>query len=235
MARTYNSGWRDWFNTAHADIGNAFVMEGFVELSKKLDELQANNPMMEEKIKKIISKALQMVRKNVSDAMRAQMDEDPRGAAKAVRRVVYRRILGGNVNILRNRRAGSRSSYQPTRTLKTHQRGGNRRKRSDRTLALDSYGGRDRGFILRFLESGARKGGGNRQDRHFTNDPHRPDVKRGSQGGDLAKYGQSTNTGSRGRIGSTHVFSTVADKGMENAMVFIEREVDKLIQKEFGR
>jgi len=234
MARTYNSGWRDWFNTAHADIGNAFIAEGFVELSQKLDQLQAKNPEMEKKIKGIISKALGIVRKNVGDAMRARMDSDPRGAYKAVRRTVYRRILGGNINILQNKRRGSASSYQPTRTLKTKQRGGNRRTRSDRTMRMDSYDGKDRGFILRFLESGARVGGGRRQLRPFENVVHRADVKRGSQGGNVSKYGKTVNTGNRGSIPAQHIFSDVAEHGLENSIQYIEQEIDKLIRQEFG-
>ena len=100
MARTYNSGWRDWFNTNSANVGNAFVLEGMTELSQKLDRLQAKNPEMEKKIKGIISKALSAAKKNVSDNVRAMIESDPRGAYKAVRRTVYRRILGGNLNIL---------------------------------------------------------------------------------------------------------------------------------------
>lgn len=229
--KEYNLG---EYSARRTNYGNAFVMEGFTELSKKLDQLQVNNPEMEKKIQKIIAKGLQMVRKSVSEAMRQKMKDDPREAYKAVRRTVYRRILGGNVNILQNKRAGDRSTYTPTRTLKSGQRGGNRRLRSERTLALESYSGRDRGFILRFLEGGARKGGGRRQERGFRNDQHRDQVKRGSQGGDLRKYGKTTNTGSRGSISACHVFSNVADHSMENAIAYIESEIDKLIQQEFG-
>ena len=46
MARTYNSGEREWFNYQHANIGDAFVVEGLTELSQKLDRLQAKNPEM---------------------------------------------------------------------------------------------------------------------------------------------------------------------------------------------
>jgi hypothetical protein len=35
-----------------------------------------------------------------------------------------------------------------------NQRGGNRRPRSQRTEQIDTYYGKDRGFILRFLNSG---------------------------------------------------------------------------------
>lgn len=234
MARTYNSGWREWFNTKSANVGNAFVVEGLAELSQKLDRLQAKNPEMEKKIQGIIAKALSKAKKNVSDAIRAKIESDPREAYKAVRRTVYRRILGGNLNILRRKRAsGKTTSYTPTRTLKSHQRGGNRRLRNERTMRMESYAGEDRGFILRFLNSGT----GARKMGHFNTDPHRADVKRGSQGGDVNKYGSrgNVNTGNRGRITAGHFFGELAKGEMETVAEMIEREVDRLIQEEFGK
>ena len=232
MARTYNSGWRDWFNTNSANVGNAFVLEGMTELSQKLDRLQAKNPEMEKKIKGIISKALSAAKKNVSDNVRAMIESDPRGAYKAVRRTVYRRILGGNLNILRRKRAKYQAyNYTPTRTLKSGQRGGNRRPRGERTMRMESYYGEDRGFILRFLNSGTQL----RQMKHFTSDPHRSKVKRGSQGGDVNKYGKTVNTGSRGRLTGRHFFGELARSEMETVAEMIEREVDRLIQEEFGK
>ena len=232
MARTYNSGWRDWFNTQSADVGNAFVMEGFKELSAKLDALLVSNPDTERNVQIIISKAMKMVRANVSDAYKKEMDADPREAYRAVRSAVYRRILGGNVNILRNKRAGSPSSYQPTRTLKSGQRGGNRRLRTDRTMRMESYAGKDRGFILRFLEGGT----STRKMGNFTSDSHRSAVRRGSQGGDVKKYGNlsNVNTGNRGRISGRHIFASFAPKYMDNAIQFLEQEIDKLIADVFG-
>ena len=231
MARTYNSGWREWFNTAHADVGNAFVIEGLTELSRKLDMLMMSNPEMERKVQKIIGKALNMVKANVSKEIRQQIENDPREAYRAVKRSVYRRILGGNVSILRNKRAGSPTNYTPTRTLRSGQRGGNRRLRNERTMRMESYGGKDRGFVLRFLEGGTTT----RVMGRFRDDPHRSKVKRGSQGGNINKYGKTVNTGSRGRITARHLFSSVAPHYMENSIDFIEAEIDKLIRAEFGR
>ena len=234
MARTYNSGWRDWFNTNSANIGNAFVVEGLTELSQKLDRLQAKNPEMEKKIQGIIGKALNIAKKNVSDAIRSKIESDPREAYKAVRRTVYRRILGGNLNILRRKRAKYQAyNYTPTRTLKSGQRGGNRRLRNERTMRMESYFGEDRGFILRFLNSGT----GARKMGHINSDPHRSKVRRGSQGGDVNKYGSlgNVNTGNRGRITAGHFFGEFAKGEMETVAEMIEREVDRLIQEEFGK
>lgn len=233
MARTYNSGWRDWFNTKSADIGDAFVVEGLQELSQKLDQLLLSNPDMEKKVQDIIGKALSKAKKNVSAAIAAKIENDPRQAYKAVRRTVYRRILGGNINILARKRAGSASNYTPTRTLKSGQRGGNRMARSERTMRMESYGGEDRGFILRFLDSGTK----GRTMGRFNKDEHRSKVRRGSQGGDISKYGNlsKVNTGNRGSITGGHFFADLAKGEMETVADLIEQEVDRLIAEQFAK
>lgn len=108
------------------------------------------------RIRKIIREEMKDAAKRLREDARYAMDEDPRKAYRAVKSTVYRKILGGNVSILQRRRAGAR--YQLTRERKLdrspHQRGGNRRPRSARTEALDTYYGADRNFVLRFLNSG---------------------------------------------------------------------------------
>lgn len=205
MARTYNSGQREWFNTKSADINGNFVVEGLQEQMKQLDALLASNPEMEKKMRRVISKVMIKAQKWTQKEIASDMPNNPRHAAKAVRKAVYRRILGGNINILRKKRATEgASNYTPTRTLKSGQRGGNRRLRSERTHRMDSYNASDRGFILFWLNSGTN----NRQERGFRNDPHRSQVKRGSQGGDVNKYGKTVNTGARGNIALRNVFAS---------------------------
>ena len=229
MARTYNSGWRDWFNTNSANVGNAFVVEGLTELSQKLDRLQANNPEMEKKIQGIIGKALNIAKKNVSDAIRSKIENDPREAYKAVRAAVYKRILGGNVNILSKRRASAKGgSYTPTKTLKSHQRGGNRRPRGGRTMKLESYFGSDRGFVLRFLNSGTKE----RVMKSFNIDDAREHVHRGSRGGNVRKYGKTVNTGSRGMIKARNFFGHASQTAMAGAAENLTQMIDTLIKQE---
>jgi len=220
MARTYNSGWREWFNTKSADINGNFVVEGLQEQMKQLDALLASNPEMEKKMRRVISKVMIKAQKWTQKEIASDLPNDPRHAAKAVRKAVYRRILGGNINILRKSRATEgASNYTPTRTLKSGQRGGNRRLRSERTHRMDSYNASDRGFILYWLNSGT----GNRQERGFRNDPHRSQVKRGSQGGDVNKYGTTVNTGSRGNIKPRNIFS----KNIIALGEFIDQELNR--------
>ena len=140
-----------------AQTTDAFEVQGFVEQRKELDKLMMSNSAMEKKVQGLIRKVLGEVRKAIGDDAKHTMKSDPRQAYKAVRTAVYKRILGGNVNILQKKRAsGNRSTYSPPRTLRQGQRGGNRRPRSPRTVQIESYTGSDRGFILRFINSGTK-------------------------------------------------------------------------------
>ena len=110
------------------------------------------------RIRKIIREEMKEAAKRLREDARdpSVMKSDPRHAYKAVKSTVYRKILGGNVSILNRRKAGAR--YQLIRERKIdknpHQRGGNRRPRSQRTEAIETYYGADRSFVLRFLNSG---------------------------------------------------------------------------------
>lgn len=137
-----------------ARISGDIYTEGFVELQKDLDKLLLSNPEMEKKVQDIVRKVLVQVRANMTQEARSAMQDDPRKANRAVRSMVYRQILGGQVNILNKKKAGAAGDYEPTRTLRTGQRGGNRRPRSERTKRLQGYMGSDRGFVLRFINAG---------------------------------------------------------------------------------
>ena len=212
-------------------ITDAFRLEGFVEQRKELESLLMSNPRMEKKVQGLIRKVLTEARKSVSQSARARnvMGSDPRKAYKAVRMSVYKRILGGNVNILNKRRAGASGNYTPTRTLKPGQRGGNRRLRSGRTNQVDSYYGADRAFILRFLSEGT-----DERFIRFTQDESRARVKRGSRGGNIQKYGTTVNTGSRGRIASRNFFPTSSQQAISRAAEELTQLIDELIKQELG-
>ena len=96
---------------------------GLDELSKKLDRLQAKDSQMEQRITKIIREAIKAARSMVTQDAKGAVGNDPRHAYKAVRSMVYKRILGGNISILQKRKAGSgKSGYEPPRTLRPGQR-----------------------------------------------------------------------------------------------------------------
>ena len=131
---------------------------GLEERIRQLGEASTNNPMMQRRIREVIKQVLGRVRKDLQDhaASGLQMQTDPRSAYKAVRFAVYRKLFGGQVNILSPRNKGKGRLYEPPRKLQAKQRGGNRRTRSERTAELMSYFGKDRGFVLRFLNAGTR-------------------------------------------------------------------------------
>jgi hypothetical protein len=124
--------------------------------SEALAVLFVDNPDTRKRIRKIIREELKDAAKRLREDAKYEMDEDPRKAFLAVKSSIYRKILGGNVSILNPRKAGAR--YQLVRPRKLdqnpRQHGGNRRKRSERTNTIDSYFGKDRAFILRFVNNG---------------------------------------------------------------------------------
>jgi hypothetical protein len=186
-----------------------FQVEGMAELRKKLDRLQVKNPTMEKKIQDVIRKAIQQARKIVSQQAHGAIPNDPRDAYKAVKSMVYKRILGGNVSILKKKRSsGGKSSYEPPRKLRQGQRGGNRVKRGAGTQHMMDYQGSDRGMILRWLNSGTK------------------DRMAGSRGGRLS--------GNRGRIAARNWFPNAGQQGINEAVKYIEQEIDRLIAEEFG-
>lgn len=130
-------------------------IQGIVEYKDQLDRILSTNPAFANRVRTITRSVLKRATAEGSAAMATAMPGSIHAACKAVRYTVYKRILGGNINIL-DRRNGSISPrlIAPTPTLVPGQRGGNRITRSDRTASLLSYYGKDRGFILRFLNSG---------------------------------------------------------------------------------
>lgn len=211
-----------------ADINGAFEVDGLVKQQKELESLMMSNPAMEKRVQKLIRKVLMAARREVAKAagQPSVMKSDPRQAYKAVKTAVYRQILGGSVSIL-NKRGAKFDNYEPPRTLQPGQRGGNRRERSDRSNKLMHYAGSSRAFVLRFLNAGT-------QGRaiRFVTDPHRPKVKRGSQGGNLQKYGKTTNTGRRGNIAPRNFFSTSSHTAMMKAAEQLRTLIDDLIKEE---
>ena len=138
-------------------IGLEFDNTATVRQKAALEAMLVSNPDTAAAMRKLISQEVSKARAAVAQAASGALKNDPREAWKAVRRSVYKSILGGQVNILNQKGAASGSNgYRSARKLDSnpHQRGGNRRKRSARTDRIDGYVGKDRGFILRFVNSG---------------------------------------------------------------------------------
>jgi hypothetical protein len=120
-----------------------------------LEAALSTNPKTQKALQKLINKVLTEVRPDVVSRIRNSLNTDPREAARSVRRITYRQILGGDLNIRnKKRKAGQPNTYEPPRKLQPHQRGGNRVPRSQRTNQVMHYGPSDRGWILRIVNSG---------------------------------------------------------------------------------
>ena len=125
-----------------------------VQITSNVDlgRMLTHSAFMQRTIRSGVRRVLTKARRDTERAIAAALQNDPRRASKAVRKLNYKRDFGGNLNILSTRANDVRVSL-PVRPLR-HGAGGNRLKRSQRTEALLSYYGRDRGFILRFLNNG---------------------------------------------------------------------------------
>ena len=181
-----------------------------VEQRKVLEDALSTNPKTQKALQKLIRKALMEVRPELVAAARGAMGSDPRGAAHGIRLSVYKKILGGNVNILNMRKkAGKPTTYEPPRKLQPHQRGGNRVPRGKRTDTVMHYGPHDRQWILRFINSGT------------------SDRMAGSRGGRLS--------GSRGAIAPRNFFRGAGGRALaqaaSNLATLIDTELGAMLNK----
>ena len=195
-------------------------------LTNQLRVLQAASVVDSElgkRLREVIAAEMKAARNRIVSSIKFK-NGDPRGAAHSVRRVIYKKILGGNINILNRRTAGAPSNYEAPRKVypgMKGQRGGNRMLRSQRTQDILHYGPLDRGFILRMVNSGTNPRyangrnvtGGNRNMRNFFKLQEQGDYYRGS----IAARNFFGPNGSR-----------EIDNALTNLSTIIEQEFNKL-------
>ena len=177
----------------------------FRQVNEALARLMVTHPDTKKRIKKMLQEEAKKVRKNISKDVHENMPNDPRRAYAAVKRSLYRKILGFNVSILNPRRGVKvMSIWRPPRKLddNPNQRGGNRRPRSERTNQVDGYIAAFRAFVLRFNNSG-------------TTD-------------------RETRFGNRGSLRMRRVFETSASFQMEGAMNEISQMIEEIMSEEFN-
>lgn len=129
-----------------------------LEQKRALEAALSTNPDTAKALRRIIRKEILKARAQVASGIKFKHG-DPRSAAQSVRTVVYKAVLGANINIFNNRRKHGSTTYHPRRKLdqSPHMHGGNRRKRGLDTQRIMDYGPLDRGFILRFNNDGVTK------------------------------------------------------------------------------
>ena len=190
------------------EVNDAVVLEQ----KQVLEQALSTNPKTQKALQKLIRKAIMDVRKDAVSAVGRALDSDPRGAAHGIRTAVYKKILGGNMNILNMRRkAGKPTTYEAPRKLQPHQRGGNRVPRGARTNTVMHYGPHDRGWILRIINSGTING----------------DRTAGTRGGRLS--------GNRDSITARNFFRGAAEPALQEAVnnlaMMIDTELEAMLNK----
>lgn len=131
-------------------------LKGADVIGERLEKMRMQDKMVKKQINFLVKKVMQAALKKTRAETRAKMKSDPRKAYQAVKMMVYKKIIGGNLNIFAPWKAGE-SKYADFHTksrMTPGQRGGNRRKRSENTIRMDTYMGKDRGFILRWMQRG---------------------------------------------------------------------------------
>ena len=178
-----------------------------IENNAALDQLLLTNPKMEKLVRSYIRKAVLEARNRLAASAQSglRMKSDPRGAAHAVRYSVYKAVMGGNLNIIRSRKAGKRTIYKPHHTLVPGQRGGNRVPRGLRTAQMMSYGPHDRQMILMWLAFGTDQ------------------REAGTKGGRLH--------GNRGAIAARGWFGPYSHTALEQAADKLAQMIDETIEK----
>ena len=204
------------------EVNDAVILEQ----QKVLEAALSTNPKTQKALQKLIRRALMEARASLSDYIKTKLaNDDPRGAARAVRTSVYKKILGGNINILNSKKAHGTNNYEPPRTLRPGQRGGNRRMRSSRTNKVMHYAGEDRQFILRFVDSGTKQ----RAIERLT------EVKRKSGGSKFVWRQDASKYGNRGSIAARNFFKTGADPRLRRATEYladlINEELEAMLNK----
>ena len=193
-----------------------------VEQKQVLEQALSTNPKTQKALQKLIRKAIMQARSELSDYIKTKFDNgDPRGAARAVRTSVYRKILGGNINILNGKKAHGTNSYEPPRTLRPGQRGGNRRPRSVRTNKVMHYAGEDRGFILRFVDSGTKQRAIERL----------MEFKKAGGGSKFKWVQDASKYGNRGSISARGFFRSGAEPRLQYAVEYLADLIDEELEK----
>lgn len=116
-----------------------------------LTYMETKNVMKKGTIRNQVRNSISRVRRAVTGSL--NFKSDPRMMRRAVQQTVYKRVIGGNVNIL-----DPRKREHKTITVRYAKGGktGKPRNRSvsQRTQLINSYYGKDRAFLLRMINTG---------------------------------------------------------------------------------
>ena len=181
------------------------VDEGAIELNvKNIESMMTDNPELRKKLQDAIRQDVWVARQSVVRNMSGIFDNgDPAQARRAVRNIIYEKVLGANLNIM-NMKRGTASwrvrQVERRGTSDPKGRGGNRRKRNFITIRMHGYEGKAKGFLLRWLNNGV-------------NDRAIKFKERMSRKAD--KWNTHPNSGNRGSIAARNFFEPMASAAFD--------------------
>lgn len=180
-----------------------------LQQQKVLEAALSTNPNTKKALQKLVREVVLEARRNVVNSIKFE-NGDPRNTRQSVRTTVYRKILGGNINILNSKKTHGKNSYLTPKTSRGKKRGGNRMARSKRTQKILDYSPFDREFIMRFVDSGTKQ-----RFVGFRN-AMKANHNRYLQTKDRWDAGK-TRTGNRGAIAARGFFARYGERAMELA------------------
>ena len=177
---------------------------------------------MNKRLREFIFQELKRVRNQIAAGIKFE-NGDPRGTRGAVKRYVASKYLGGIVSILDGNGSSSLNSYEAPRKLRPGQRGGNRMLRSKRTDEILHYGPDERGFILRFLNSGTHPRYANGRNGKWSKNGNNRTFFKLQEQGDYY----------RGNIAPRNFMGRLGEPAMQQALTNLSKMVDEEFDKLF--
>ena len=123
---------------------------------KGLEALMTDHPETAERLQDVIRTLLWDARQRLALDVRTMYGGD-REIWRSVRNIVFKQVLGGNLNILNMKRNTAKWRIEPRAPYSPLKRGGNRRQRSFKTARAQGYEGRALGYVLRFQNQGTKE------------------------------------------------------------------------------
>lgn len=182
---------------------------------KGLEGLMTKNPEAVKRIQGVIGELLLQARNEVASDVKAIYPEHE--SWRSIRRVVFNKLLGGNINIMDMQRGTASWRIPPKKQQPPGKRGGNRSVRSLETAKRQGYEGKARGFILRFQEQGTPN---ERKTRFKFNENRHED-----------KWNKHPNTGYRGNIAPRNFFEPSAERALSKVAKELGKVIDEEMQK----
>ena len=199
----------------------------FIEDQRTLEAALSTNPKTKEALQGLVRKCILEARHSVAMSIKFA-NGDPRNTRQAIRSTVYRKVFGGNLNILDSKKKHGKNAYQTPKTNRGNLRGGNRMARSPRTQQILDYAPFDREFIMRFVDSGTKQRFVGFRNAQKSNSRRYLDTKQRWDAG-------GGRTGNRGAIAARGFFQRYGERALEIAAdklaALIESELSNTLEK----